>query len=396
MKLQLSLRSKNIQKSETIRVKEKALQLKAMGIDIVDLTAGEPDFNTPQNICAAGINAINEGFTRYTANTGTLDLRKAIISKLQRENNLSYDINQIIVSSGAKQAISNAVLALIEEGTEAIILAPYWVSYLQQIRMAGAKPVIIDTSKTGFKVTPKDLQTHFTSNTRLFIFNSPSNPCGVVYTPDELADLAEVLEKQNIWILTDEIYEKIIYDGILHKSFAEFPNLYNKTVLINGVSKSYAMTGWRIGYSAAPADVSEAMAKIQSHYTMPSSISQKAAFEAISGNQTEIEKMRVQFEKRRNFLIDILKSKSDFDFVYPQGAFYIFIDISSSFGKEYNGKIISSALDFCDSLIEQQHLVVVPGNGFGSPTHLRMSFAASDEELKEGIFRLIKGFEDLV
>ncbi|MFQ5584514.1 MAG: pyridoxal phosphate-dependent aminotransferase [Calditrichia bacterium] len=393
--MRLSERSKRIQKSETLRVKEKALQLKQQGVDVVDLTAGEPDFPTPRNICEAGIQAINDGFTRYTANAGIPELRQAIVEKLQRENNLSYDINQIIVSCGAKQVLANAVLAVAEEGDEAIIPAPYWVSYVQQIYLTGATPVIIDTSKTGFKVTADDLQAKITPRTRLFMFNSPSNPCGVVYTANELAALAEVLAKHDVWILSDEIYEKIIFDNIKHKSLAEFPGLYEKTIVINGVSKSYSMTGWRIGYSAAPLEVTRAMGKIQSHYTMSSSISQKAALEAISGDQSEIAAHCKDFERRRNLCVDIMKQKPQIEYVYPQGAFYLFIDVSTTFGKTWNGKVIESALDFCDYLIETQHLVVVPGNAFGAPTHLRMSFAASDEELKEGLSRLFRGIENL-
>lgn len=394
-KMYIAKLSKRIEQSETLRVKEKALQLKQQGVDVVDLTAGEPDFPTPSHICEAGINAIREGFTRYTANTGTPELRQAIIEKFKRDNNLTYAMNQIIVSAGAKQGLTNAVLTLAEKGDEVIIIAPYWVSYLQQVRLANAKPIIIDSSKTGFKVTPQDLESHINANTRLIIFNSPSNPTGIVYTPDELAGLAEVLTKHGIWIVSDEIYEKIIFDDYTHKSFAQFPELFNKTIVINGVSKAYSMTGWRIGYAAGPSDVIKGMAKVQSHYAMAPSISQKAALEALTGDQSNIEKMRQTFEKRRNFLIEKLKEYPDIKYAYPQGAFYLFIDISSTFGKKWNGKAIKNCLDFSEYLIESQYLVVVPGSGFGSPNYIRLSFAASDKELEEGITRLLASLKPL-
>ena len=388
--------SNRIEQSETLRVKEKALQLKQQGVDVVDLTAGEPDFPTPSNVCEAGINAIKEGFTRYTANAGMPELRQAIIEKFKRDNNLTYAMNQIIVSAGAKQALTNAVLTIAEKGDEVIVIAPYWVSYYQQVRLANATPIIIDSSKTGFKITPQDLEAHITSNTRLIIFNSPSNPTGIVYTPDELAGLAAVLAKHDIWIVSDEIYEKIIFDNFTHKSFAQFPELFEKTIVINGVSKAYSMTGWRIGYAAGPTEVIKGMGKIQSHYAMAPSISQKAAAEALKGDQSNVEKMRQTFEKRRNLLVQKFNDYPDIKYAYPQGAFYLFIDISSAFGKKWNGKTIENCLDFSEYLIESQYLVVVPGTGFGSPNYIRMSFAASDEELEAGFTRLISSLKSLL
>lgn len=393
--MRLAELSQRIEKSETLRVKEKALQLKRQGVDVIDLTAGEPDFPTPQNVCEAGINAIQEGFTRYTANAGIPELRQAIIKKFKKDNNLTYTVDQIIVSPGAKPALTNAVLALVEKGDDAIVISPYWVSYVQQIRLANANPVIIDSSSTGFKITPHELEAHITPNTRLILFNSPSNPCGIVYSPEELAELAEVLEKHDIWILSDEIYEKILFDGCTHKSFAQFPNLYEKTIVINGVSKAFSMTGWRIGYAAGPIEAISAIGKIQSHYAMAPSISQKAALEALSGDQSNIEKMRQTFERRRNFLVQKLRDFPDIKYVYPQGAFYLFLDISSTFGKKWNQKIIENCMDFSEYLIETQHLVVVPGSGFGSPNHIRLSFAASDKELDDGFTRLFRSLESL-
>lgn len=395
--MKIAERSKRIEQSETLRVKEKALQLKQQGLlDVVDLTAGEPDFPTPPNICEAGNNAIKNGFTRYTANAGMPELRNAIVEKFKRDNNLTYTAEQIIVSPGAKPALTNAILALAEKGDEAIIIAPYWVSYVQQVSLANAKPIIIDSSKTDFKLSPQELEAHITPNTRLIFFNSPSNPTGIVYTPDELAGLAEVLAKYDIWIVSDEIYEKIIYDDCVHKSFAQFPDLFEKTIVINGVSKAYSMTGWRIGYTAGPKEVINAIGKIQSHYAMAPSISQKAAVEALMGDQSNIEKMRQTFEKRRNFLIQKMNDLPNLKYVYPQGAFYLFIDISTAFGKKWNGKTIENSLDFSDYLIESQHLVIVPGTGFGAPNYIRLSFAASDNELEEGFSRFSKSLKSLL
>lgn len=386
--MRIAERSKRVEKSETLRVKEKALVLKQQGVDVVDLTAGEPDFPTPPNVCEAGIHAISNGFTRYTANAGIPELRQAIMDKFKKDNNLAYQTDQVIVSAGAKQAITNAVLTLVEKGDEAIIIAPYWVSYIQQIRLANATPVVIDSSKTNFKLTSQDLEAHITPKTRMLLFNSPSNPCGIVYSPDELAELAEVLRKHDIWIISDEIYEKILFDDCVHKSFAQFPDLFEKTIVVNGVSKSYSMTGWRIGYSAGPGEVIKGMAKIQSHYATPPSISQKAALEAISGDQGYIEKMRQTFEERRNKLVNKLKDFPEIKYAYPQGAFYFFLDISPAFGKKWNGKTIENSLDFSEYLIESQHLVTVPGMGFGAPDFIRLSFAASEKELEEGFNRL--------
>ena len=393
--MRIAERSKRVEKSETLRVKEKALVLRQQGVDVVDLTAGEPDFPTPPNVCEAGINAITSGFTRYTANAGIPELRQAIIDKFEKDNNLTYKTDQVIVSAGAKQAITNAVLTLLEKGDEAIIIAPYWVSYIQQIRLANATPVVIDSSKTNFKLTPENLEAHITPRTQMILFNSPSNPCGIVYSPDELAELSEILRKHDIWVISDEIYEKILFDDCVHKSFAEFPDLFEKTIVVNGVSKSYSMTGWRIGYAAGPTEVIKGMAKIQSHYATPPSISQKAALEAISGDQSYIEKMRRTFEERRNKLVAKLKDFREIKYAYPQGAFYFFLDISPAFGKNWNGKTIETSLDFSEYLIESQHLVTVPGTGFGAPDYIRLSFAASERELEDGFNRLLASLKSL-
>ena len=262
---QISSRLSKIEASKTLQVKEKALELKAKGIDVVDLTAGEPDFNTPENICLAGIEAIKQGFTKYTANTGIPKLREAICEKLKNENNLTFTPDQIVVSNGAKQSILNALFAILDENDEVILPMPYWVSYPEQIKLAGGVPLIIDTTKTGFKLSADDLAQKLNPRVKAIILNSPCNPTGIVYTSNELSNLAKVLEKNYLWIITDEIYEKIIFDGLKHISIATFGNLIQKSIIINGFSKSHAMTGWRLGYSAAPLNVTKAMSKIQSH-----------------------------------------------------------------------------------------------------------------------------------
>jgi len=395
--MKLASRISKIETSKTIQVKEKALQLKAQGYDVIDLTAGEPDFNTPAFVRAAGVKAIEEGFTRYTANTGIPELRDAIARKLKSDNNLDYTPEQIIVSNGAKQAILNTLMALVEEGDEVLLPLPYWVSYPEQIKIAGAKPVFIDTRESNFKVTPELIDKHLTPRTRALILNSPSNPTGVVLTPDEIRNLAEILMKHKIWIISDEIYEKIIFDGLKHVSIATFGDLIERTIVINGFSKSFAMTGWRIGYAAGPLPVVKAMSKIQSHYTSnASSISQKAALAALNGPQDEIEKMRVTFEQRRNYIRNRLNSRPYFNYVNPQGAFYFFIKVSEAYGYRKNDVIIDNSINFCTFLTENSYLVGVPGAAFGADDYIRLSFAASQSELEKGMDRLIETMDKMV
>jgi aspartate aminotransferase len=395
--MKLSSRISKIEASKTLQVKEKALFLKSKGIDVIDLTAGEPDFKTPESICQAGIQAINQGFTKYTANTGIPALREKISEKLKEENGLQYPPNQIIISNGAKQAILNALLALVEDSDEIILPAPYWVSYPEQIKLSGGKPVIIDTSKTNFKMTASDFEAHITPRTKMVILNSPSNPTGVVYDYAELKELAEILTNKNIWILTDEIYEKLIYDGLKHYSIASFDNLIEKSIVINGFSKSYSMTGWRIGYAAGPAEVIKGMAKIQSHYTSnASSISQKAALAAFDGLSEEVENMRKTFEERRNFVKSALDSKPYFSYVYPRGAFYFFINVSAVYGCKDGDLVINDSVKFCSYVTENHHVVTVPGVAFGDDKYIRASFAASFEELDKGMQKLTKAMETML
>ncbi|GAB4336038.1 MAG: pyridoxal phosphate-dependent aminotransferase [Calditrichia bacterium] len=395
--MKIASRINRIEGSKTLQVKEKALEMRARGYDVVDVTAGEPDFDTPQAIRQAAIEAINGGFTRYTAITGIPELRKLIAQKLKTENGLDYTPEQIIVSNGAKQSILNTLFAIVEEGDEVLIPVPYWVSYPEQVKMTGAKPVLIDTMKTGFKLTPEVLSQHITGSTRVIILNSPSNPTGVVYTKEELTALAQILKDKDIWVISDEIYEKLIYDGLEHTSIATLEGMYEKTIVINGFSKSHAMTGWRLGYAAAPLPLVKAMSKIQGHSTSnASSISQKAGVAALGNLEGEIEKMRQTFEERRNYIKGILDGFKHLDYVNPQGAFYFFIDVSKVFGCRCGAEVIDNSIKFSTYLTENYYLVTVPGAVFGADNYIRMSFAASREVLEKAMDRLTRAVKEML
>ena len=392
----LAQRLSRIEASKTLQVKEKAIHLKNQGVDVVDLTAGEPDFPTPEFIAQAAIRAIENGYTHYTENAGIRSLREAISRKLKQDNQLSYSPDQIIVSNGAKQSIMNALLALINDGDEVILPLPYWVSYPEQIKMAGGVPVIVSTMDTDFKLTPEQLESHITERTRAIILNSPNNPTGVVYTPREVEQLAEVLARYSLWIISDEIYEKLIYDNGRHVSIARYFNLQERTIVINGFSKAYAMTGWRIGYAAAPLEVVKGMSKIQSHYTSnASSISQYAALAALTGPQEDVENMRRTFEERRNFLLQKLQSRDYISLVHPAGAFYLFIRVAEVYGCRCGNVRIENSVDFATYLAEKYHLVVVPGVAFGADDYIRMSFAASMNELERGVNILLQAMDEM-
>ncbi len=392
----LAQRLSRIEASKTLQVKEKAIHLKNQGVDVVDLTAGEPDFPTPEFIAQAAIRAIENGYTHYTENAGIRSLREAISRKLMQDNQLSYSPDQIIVSNGAKQSIMNALLALINDGDEVILPLPYWVSYPEQIKMAGGVPVIVSTMDTDFKLTPERLESHITERTRAIILNSPNNPTGVVYTPREVEQLAEVLARYSLWIISDEIYEKLIYDNGQHVSIARYFNLQERTIVINGFSKAYAMTGWRIGYAAAPLEVVKGMSKIQSHYTSnASSISQYAALAALTGPQEDVENMRRTFEERRNLLLQKLRSRDYISLVHPAGAFYLFIRVAEVYGCRCGKVRIENSVDFATYLAEKYHLVVVPGVAFGADDYIRMSFAASMNELERGVNILLQAMDEM-
>lgn len=387
-------RIREIQSSATMRIKEQALRLKSEGKDVVDLTAGEPDFPTPEAVRAAAAQAISDGYTRYTAVSGLLEVREQAAEKFREDNQLNYQPDEIIVSTGAKQCLINALFTLAEAGDEVLIAAPYWVSYPEQVKLSGALPRIISTDPATFKLTPENLAAAITKKTRVLILNSPSNPSGVVYSEPEIRELAEVIRGHKIWILSDEIYEKIIYDGRRHFSPAQIPEMFERTIVVNGVSKAYAMTGWRIGFAAGPRPVIRAMTRLQGHTTSnATAVSQRAALAALQGPQDFVEHMRDTFQKRRDLIAGLLSDAPDIRFLMPAGAFYFFLDISKFIGKSFDGGKIENAAGFCESLIEYNQVVTVPGDAFGCAGYIRISFAASEERLTEGMKRL-KNFTD--
>ncbi len=395
----ISNRAQNLQPSATLKITGKAKELKRQGKSIVSLSAGEPDFKTPKHICEAAINAINDGFHGYTMNAGTPELREAISAKLKRDNKLDYDPSQIICSNGAKQSVGFGLLAIVNKGDEVIIPAPYWVSYPEMVRLAEGESVVVRTSfKNDFKLTPQQLEDAITPKTKALILCSPSNPTGACYTKKELEGLADVLRSHpQVHIISDEIYEYIVFEDDHVSILNAAPDLKDRTLLANGFSKGFAMTGWRLGYLASSAEIVGAVSKIQSQETSaPSSISQKAAEAAYNGDLSEVLAMREQFKKRRDFMV---KSLNDIDGVScftPGGAFYVFPDISSYFSTTTtSGNKIESSTDLSLYLLEEFGLAVVPGDAFGEPDGLRMSYAASMSDLEEAMDRFRKGLGSL-
>lgn len=379
-----------LQPSATLAMSQRSGELKAQGLDIINLSVGEPDFNTPDHIKQAAKDAIDGNQTRYTAVAGTQALREAICRKLQKENNLSYTPAQISVGNGAKQSVCNTVMAVVSPGDEVIIPAPYWVSYPQMVLMADGKPVFVEaTFEQDFKLTPDQLEAAITERTRAIILCAPSNPTGSVYTQDELEGLAEVLRRHpQVFVISDEIYEHINYLGH-HASIALCDGMKERTAVINGVSKAYAMTGWRIGYVAAPAEIVKAVNKLQGQYTSnPCSISQAAAIAAYDGPQECVEEMRQAFQRRRDLIVKLAKEVPGFEVNQPEGAFYLFPKCSSYFGKTDGERTIKDSLDFAMYLLEVAHVATVGGAAFGSPECFRMSYATSDENIVEAIRRI--------
>ncbi|TYO97361.1 pyridoxal phosphate-dependent aminotransferase [Desulfallas thermosapovorans] len=386
--MKLAERAQNISPSPTLSIDAQAKKMIAGGIKVINFGVGEPDFDTPEHIKQAAVKAIADGMTKYTPVAGTDSLRRAIVKKLAEDNNLQYEPGQIVVSAGAKHSLYNAFQVLCQAGDEVILPAPYWVSYLEQIKLAGAKPVIVPTTvENDFKLTPAQLQNAITPNSRVIILNSPSNPTGSVYTREELAALGEILVKNNIIIISDEIYEKLIYDEREHVSIAALnPALKDLTVVINGVSKSYAMTGWRIGYAAAPQPVAKAMADLQSHSTSnPTSIAQAASLEALTGTQEPVRHMVVEFAKRRDYIMERLLAIPGVKCNRPGGAFYVFPEIKPLLGKSYAGTVINCATDLARVLLEKEHVAIVPGIAFGDDTCFRLSYATSMDNIREGL-----------
>ena len=390
---------KRIKPSPTIAVSQKARELKAAGKDVIGLGAGEPDFDTPDNIKEAAIKAIREGDTKYTAVDGTLKLKKAIVEKFKRENNLNFSTDQITVGAGGKHVIYNLMIATLDKGDEVIIPAPYWVSYPDIVLLAGANPIVIECSEEqGFKLTAKDLESKINNNTKWLILNSPSNPTGACYTEQEIKNLSKVLKRNpHVNILSDDIYEHITYQGFKFFTIAQVPEIKNKVFTINGVSKAYAMTGWRIGYAAGDKEIIKAISKIQSQSTTnPSSISQAAAVEALNGNQDFIQIRAKAFQERRDFVVNSLNSIEGINCIKPDGAFYVFPSCKGLIGKkDKNGNKITNDSDFVQSLLENNGVAVVQGSAFGLEGFFRISYATSMDKLKDAMKRIKSFCENL-
>jgi len=396
--MKLAQRVGRIQPSPTLAITAKANALRAEGRDVISFGAGEPDFDTPANIKEAAIDSIRDGFTRYTPAGGIPELKDAIIGKLQRDNGLAYAREQIVVSCGAKHSLYNLVQALIEEGDEVIIPSPFWVSYPDIVLLAGGTPVILDTrEEDGFKVTPEQLEDAVTERTRALVLNSPSNPTGATYTFEELRLLSEIIIRKDILVISDEIYEKILYDGFPFAGIAmASEEAKSRTIVVNGVSKAYAMTGWRIGYAAGPEEIISAMAKIQSQNTSnPTSISQKASVEALNGDQKAVGEMVEAFALRRNYIVDTLNSMTGVHCLNPEGAFYAFPNVSALYGTSYQGSTITGSASFAEYLLDAANVAVVPGVAFGSDAHIRLSYATSMENIQKGLERIRTAISDL-
>jgi aspartate aminotransferase len=395
--LELAERLSRISEPQTIKMAKLSRELKAQGIDIVDLSIGEPDFDTPAHIREAAKKAIDEGFTHYTPVAGIADLRAAVVKKLQRDNNLEYLPEQIVVSTGAKQSIANAVLSVINPGDEVIIPTPYWVTYSELVKLCQGKVVFVPCGiEHKFKITPAQLEAAITPKTKLFMFSSPCNPTGSVYSKEELKALADVFAKHpGIYVLADEIYEYINYVG-KHESIAQFEGMKDRTIIINGLSKGFAMTGWRLGYLAAPAAVAKAAENIQSQFTSATcSITQKAAVAALNGPKDSADEMLAEFTKRRAFVFEQMSQMPGLKLINPDGAFYMFPDVSSFFGKSYDGETVNNADDLCMYLLHKANVTFVTGSAFQQPNAIRISYAASMEKLQEGMKRLKAGLEKL-
>lgn len=397
--MDLSNKAMKINPSITLEITAKAKELKESGVDVVSFGAGEPDFNTPENIIEAAIKAMKDGKTKYTPTSGILDLRKSICDKFKKDNELNYDTDQIVVSTGAKQSLANTFLAILNEGDEVIIPTPYWVSYPELVKLAGGVSVFINTNKENdYKYSVKELRNLITSKTKAILVNSPNNPTGSIYTREELTEIAELAKEYDLIIISDEIYEKLIYDNEKHISIASISkDSYERTIVINGLSKAYAMTGWRIGYSASSKEIAKLMSSVQSHVTSNiNSISQYAAIEALNGPQDSIKIMIKEFEKRRNYMIDRINKIHGLSIIRPKGAFYIMVCIENYFGKKINGEIINSSLDFSKSLLNEENVAVIPGIAFGLDNYIRLSYATSMEIIEEGLNRLEKYLRKLV
>ncbi len=395
--LNLSTKVYNVEESQTLAITAKAKRMKDAGVDVVSLTAGEPDFPTPQHVKDAAIKAIESNFTKYTANVGTNELIEAIIRKFSHEDNLHFGHNQIVVSSGAKQCIYNVLQAICNKGDQVAILSPYWVSYPEMVKLADAKPVVIPTGiENGFKPDIKALHRAVNANTKALILNSPNNPSGVVYSRSELEEIGEIIREKNIFVISDEIYEKVVYDQNTHFSIGSIKEIRDQVITVNGVSKAFSMTGWRIGYSGGPLAVMQAAAKVQSQVTSnANSIAQKAALAALTGSTDARDAMVREFKIRRDFVHGCLSALPDVRVVLPGGAFYFLFDVSAYYAKKHGNTFIHNSADMGSYLLEQHLVGTVPGLAFGDDNCLRISYACSMQELQKGMQRITTGLTAL-
>lgn len=388
----ISEKAKKISPSPTLALDAKFKQMKKQGIPVVGFGAGEPDFETPENIKKAGIKAIEEGFTRYTPASGTVELKEAVCAKFKRDLGLDYKPENIVISNGGKHSLTNIFMCICEPGDEVIIPAPFWVSYPEMVKMADGKPVYLNTTEENdFKFTAEELRSAITDKTRALILNSPSNPTGMVYTKEELEEIAKVVVEKDIYVVFDEIYEKLVYEGT-HTNIATLgEDIKEKTIIVNGLAKAYAMTGWRIGYTASSAALAKAMGNLQSHATSnPNSIAQAAAVEALNGDQSSVKVMFDEYIKRRDYMVERISKIEGISCVKPNGAFYVFINLKNVLGKEYYGKVINTASEMCDDMLEKALVALVPSEGFGIDGYARLSYATSMETIEEGLNRIEK------
>ncbi|AJD31332.1 MULTISPECIES: pyridoxal phosphate-dependent aminotransferase [Clostridium] len=396
--MKLSNKSVNIEPSLTLEITAKAKKMKAEGIDVIGFGAGEPDFNTPENIQKAAMEAIKKGYTKYTAASGILELKQAIVDKFKKDNGLNYETSEIIVSNGAKQCLSNLFQAILNEEDEVLIAKPYWVSYPELIKLYGGVPVLVDTKEENhFKYEIKELENKVTGKTKAIIINSPNNPTGTVYSKEDLESLSIFAKKHDLLIIADEIYEMLMYGEEKHISIGSLSeDAFRRTVVINGMSKSYSMTGWRIGYAAGPLDIIKVMSNVQSHTTSnPNSIAQYASLEALRGDKTQVENMIVEFKKRRDYMVNKVNSIENLSSINPKGAFYVMVNISKAIGKTIKGNTIKDSISFSKILLEEEKVAVVPGIAFGDNNFIRLSYATSMENIEKGLDRIEKFMKKL-
>lgn len=396
--MSISERARNLSSSPTLAITAKAAQMKADGINVISFGAGEPDFDTPENIKAAAIQSIKAGFTKYTPSSGIDELKTAIIRKFACDNGLEYLKSEVVVSVGAKHSLYNAMLALVNPGDEVIIPAPYWVSYPEQAKLAGGVPVLVETDEsTGLIATAEMIESVLSPKSKLLVLNSPSNPSGAIYSRKQLQEIADLAVSRGLYVLSDEIYEKIIYDGNEHVSIASLGReIRERTVTVNGLSKSYSMTGWRLGYAGAPKEIAAAMTKIQDHSTSnPVSFAQKGAVEALNGPQDQVRKMLIEFNKRREVIVEKLCAIPGITCTVPAGAFYVLPNISGLIGKSSGGRTITGSDSLAEYLLEDAKVAVVPGSAFGVPDYIRLSYACSMESIKAGLDRIAEAVERL-